>query len=410
MLQRVNFILKPGFITPQDSNCRLAWRIGIATFCRFLLNTAKRFPYPFAPMLGRGMGVPLEAVTSLIAVSQTTGILSPLFGPVGDKWGYRRMLLAGMGLLAGGMLVAGFLPFYVVVMVGLFIAGLGKAAFEPAIQAYVGQRVPFNRRGMVIGIMETAWAGSSLIGIPLTGLFIAHLGWRSPFFMLGGMGLAGMAAIILLFPDGHGKSVHGTVHPGYWHVLRQLKQEKAVPKILGFAFFISAANDNFFVVYGAWLENAFHLDIVTLGMTTTVIGLAELSGEGLTVFLADRLGLKRSAIIGLLLSIIGYMALPLSGKTFFSAMVILFLVFIAVEFSIVSFLSLCTEILPGARATMMSGVLAAAGIGRVTGALIGGPVWIAGGIWAVGSVSAVISILAMGSLLWSLHGWLPEKH
>ncbi len=406
----MNFILKPGVTTPQDSNCRLVWRIGIATLCRFLLNTAKRFPYPFAPMLGRGMGVPLEAVTSMIAVSQTTGILSPLFGPAGDKWGYRRILLAGMGMLAGGMLVAGFLPFYVVVMVGLFIAGLGKAAFEPAIQAYVGQRVPFNRRGMVIGIMETAWAGSSLIGIPLTGLFIAHLGWRSPFFMLGGMGLAGMAAIVLLFPDGLGKSVHGTGHPGYWHVLRQLKREKAVPKILGFAFFISAANDNFFVVYGAWLEKAFHLDIVTLGMTTTVIGLAELSGEGLTVFLADRLGLKRSAITGLLLSVIGYMALPFSEKTFFSSMVILFLVFIAVEFSIVSFLSLCTEILPGARATMMSGVLAAAGIGRVTGALIGGPVWIAGGIWAVGYVSAVISILAMVSLLWGLHDWLPEKH
>jgi predicted MFS family arabinose efflux permease len=228
--------------------------------------------------------------------------------------------------------------------------------------------------------------------------------------MLGGLGLAGMAAIVLLFPDGHGKSVHGTGHPGYWHVLRQLKREKAVPKILGFVFFISAANDNFFVVYGAWLEKAFHLDIVTLGMTTTVIGLAELSGEGLTVFLADRLGLKRSAITGLLLSVIGYMALPLSEKTFFSSMVILFLVFIAVEFSIVSFLSLCTEILPGARATMMSGVLAAAGIGRVTGALIGGPVWTAGGIRAVGSVSAVISILAMVSLLWGLHDWLPEKH
>lgn len=406
----VSLISKPAPATPENNNSRLAWRIGTATLCRLLLNTARRFPYPFAPALGRGMGVSLEAVTSLIAVNQLSSILSPLFGPAGDKWGYRRMLLAGMGLLAAGMLLAGFLPFYGVVLVALFMAGLGKAIFDPAIQAYAGQYVPFHRRGLVIGIMETAWAGSSLIGIPVAGFMIAHLGWRSPFFLLGGLGLAGIVAIAILIPGGRQASRSAGKHTGYWAALRQLGREKSALKILGFAFFISAANDNFFVVYGAWLENAFKLDIVTLGMTTIVIGVAELSGEGLTAFLSDRLGLRRSVIIGLFLSGVSYMALPLFGDTFCMAMVTLFVVFIAVEFSIVSFLSLCTEVLPGARATMMSGVLAAAGLGRVAGALIGGPVWIAGGIWAVGSVSAFISVLAMGSLLWGLNGWLPEKH
>ncbi len=395
--------------TPKNNNSRLAWRIGTATLCRLLLNTARRFPYPFAPALGRGMGVSLEAVTSLIAVNQLSSILSPLFGPAGDKWGYRLMLLAGMGLLAAGMLVAGFLPFYGVVLVALFMAGLGKAIFDPAIQAYAGQHVPFHRRGLVIGIMETAWAGSSLIGIPVAGFMIAHLGWRSPFFLLGGLGLAGIVAIAILIPGGRQASRSAGKQTGYWAALRQLGREKSALKILGFAFFISAANDNFFVVYGAWLENAFRLDIVTLGMTTIVIGVAELSGESLTAFLSDRLGLRRSVIIGLFLSGLSYMALPLFGDTFCMAMVTLFVVFIAVEFSIVSFLSLCTEVLPGARATMMSGVLAAAGLGRVAGALIGGPVWMAGGIWAVGSVSAFISVLAMGSLLWGLNDWLPEK-
>jgi len=62
--------------------------------------------------------------------------------------------------------------------------------------------------------------------------------------------------------------------------------------LLGFAFFATVANDNFFVVYGAWLEEAFLLSIVTPGITTTVIGVAELVGEGLTASLADRLGLQ----------------------------------------------------------------------------------------------------------------------
>jgi hypothetical protein len=34
--------------------------------------------------------------------------------------------------------------------------------------------------------------------------------------------------------------------------------------LIGFAFFAIVANDNFFVVYGAWLEEALYLSIVTL--------------------------------------------------------------------------------------------------------------------------------------------------
>jgi len=83
----------------------------------------------------------------------------------------------------------------------------------------------------------------------------------------------------------------------------------------------------------------------------------------------------------------------------------LFLIFLTYEFTIVSALSLCTELLPGLRATMMSGFLAAAGVGRVIGALMGGPVWLAGGILMTGAVSAVMSSLGLMCLIWGLRGW-----
>ena len=67
--------------------------------------------------------------------------------------------------------------------------------------------------------------------------------------------------------------------------------------------------------------------------------------------------------------------------------------------------SLSTELLPGARATMMSGFLASAGAGRVIGALIGGPVWLAGGIVATGLVSASVTGLGLASLAWGLRRW-----
>jgi len=399
---------QPRPVAPAKLDSKLIWQIGGATLSRLFLNTARRFPYPFAPALSRGLGVPLKAITPLIAANQITGISGLFFAPLGDRWGYRIMLLAGLGLLGVGMLTGGFFPFYGPVMVALFLAGLGKSVYDPAIQAYVGERVPYHRRGMAVGLIETCWAGSSLVGIPLVGLLIDRFGWRAPFFVLGVLGLVSMVGLGLLIPGNRDGLKTSREPVTVWSAWQRVGQERAGLGVLGFAFFASVANDNFFVVYGAWLEEAFYLSIVTLGITTTVIGVAELVGEGLTASLADRLGLRRSVIIGLVLSVASYAVLPYLGQTLPIALAALFVVFLTFEFAIVSALSLCTEVVPGVRATMMSGFFAAAGIGRVVGALVGGQVWIVGGIKATGVVSALISGLGLVSLVWGLLGWRPQ--
>ena len=83
------------------------------------------------------------------------------------------------------MTSAAFFPIYSIIAIALFVNVLGKNLFDPAIQAYVSKRVSFERRGFVIGIMETAWAGTTLVSIPLMGLLMDHAGWRSPFFCHG---------------------------------------------------------------------------------------------------------------------------------------------------------------------------------------------------------------------------------
>ena len=50
-------------------------QILIITLFRLLLNTGRRFIYPFAPALSRGLDVPLAAVTSIIAAGQFSSLL-----------------------------------------------------------------------------------------------------------------------------------------------------------------------------------------------------------------------------------------------------------------------------------------------------------------------------------------------
>lgn len=86
---------------------RLTLQLGVAALARLSFNTARRFAYPFVPAFSRGLGVQLMAITSLAAANQVTGVLSPAFGPLGDRWGYRRMMRAGSAVLAVGMLCGG---------------------------------------------------------------------------------------------------------------------------------------------------------------------------------------------------------------------------------------------------------------------------------------------------------------
>ncbi len=392
----------PSESSPPTYPENMTWRIITAILCRLLLNTARRFAYPFAPVLSRGLGVPLTAITSLIAVNQATAILGISFGPLADRFGYRRMMLIGMGMLSLGMLAAGMFPFYYSVMIGLFLAGLGKSVYDPAIQAYVSRQVPYRKRGMVIGFLETSWAGSTLIGIPCVAILMNRLDWQAPFYVLGGLGLVGMFALVSLFPQNKRTQNAVVEKKALWSAWPHLIANRSALGALGYAFFISVANDNLFVVYGAWLEQSFHASIVVLGIGTGVIGLAELCGEGLTVLISDRIGLRRSIFSGLVLTIVNYALIPLYGQSMPIALIGIFLIFFTFEFMIVTSMSLCTEILPAHRATMMSAFYAAGGAGRVIGALMGGHIWLLGGIRLTGMVSAGITILALFSLMLGL--------
>ena len=363
----------------RPSKPRLTAIVLTAMTARLFINTARRFAYPFAPALSRGLGVSLPAITSIIAANQFTGFIGLFFAPLGDRWGYRIMMLAGLGLLALGMFIGGAFPIYATVFMALFLSGLGKSIFDPALQAYIGQRVSFSRRGLAMGIIEMSWAGSSLIGIPLVGFVIDRFGWQAPFFLIAGTGFLGMVMLGALISKDHDTISTPSEKLHVYNTLPQLIRRRPALGAIGYIFFISAANDNLFVIYGAWLEESFRLGIVALGIATTVIGVAELLGEIFTAALADRLGLRRLISVGVGLCAISYLALSAIGQTLPLALTSLFVVFLTFEFSIVTSLSLATELLPEARATMMAGYLAGASVGRVFGAFIGGPVWIMGG-------------------------------
>lgn len=385
----------------------LVKQIIVVTFFRIILNTARRFVYPFAPALSRTLDVPLAALTTVIATGQFTSLLGIFSGPLADRIGYRFMMRSGLMMLAIGMLICGLVPTYWPVFFGLVLASFGKTIFDPAIQAFVSQHVPYSRRGRAVGAIETAWAGSTLIAIPALGLVIGHIGLQSSFFILAAFGALGWLTLGFIIPPANEKPEAKPIEQGVISSILVLFTSRPTAGMLGFGFWISIANDSLFVVYGAWLEQSFAVSLVALGFSTVAIGCAELLGETFTAMFSDRIGLKKTIIIGVCCASLAYAALPFLGISLSFALVGMFFVFFFFEFAMVTSFSLCTELHPGARATMMSGFYATSGIGRMFGVLLGGILWQFGGIKAVAFSAAGSTFVGLFFLLWGLKKWTP---
>ncbi len=378
---------------------QLGLQLLLATFCRFLLKSGRRLVYPFAAIIGAGLGVSLAAITLLLALNQVTSLFSPLFGPLSDRWGYRTMMMLGLLLASLAMLAVGILPHYAVLMTSLFAIGIGICICDTAVQAYVGMNIPFEHRGQAIGLTELAWAASSLIGIPMAGLLIDAYHWNTPFLVMGLLGMVGTAILCRILPS-DGRTCMFNQPLSLSRACRVLLNRSNAQTLLCYAFLVSCATDIFFVAYALWLVDGFGMGVAALGLATTAIGIAELSGELLTATFADRLGLRQTMLVTLGATVLCYALLPVWGQSVTGALIGIFLLCLVIEFNLVTAMSLSSEALPTARATMMSSFQATSGLGHVCGVVTGGLIWLAGGIAGVALVCAALCLVAFLAVWW----------
>ena len=118
-------------------------------------------------------------------------------------------------------------------------------------------------------------------------------------------------------------------------------------------------------------EREFPVDqIAALAGASAVIGLSELSGEGLVALLTDRIGKPRALALGLSANAVAAVLLAFIGRTEVGALIGLFLFYITFEFTLVSHISMITELVPGARATALAFNVSGHSIGRAIGAFL----------------------------------------
>lgn len=369
---------------------------------RLILTIGWRMVYPFLPALARGLGVDLAAIALAITIRSGLGLAGPLFGAIGDAWGRRAAMLLGLALFSGGLLLVLMWPTYSALLAALLLAGAGKLIFDPSMQAYLGDRVPYRRRGLAIAFSELSWSGAFLLGIPLVGWLMAHGGWAAPFPLLSALAF-GIA--IMLWRALPSDAPARTERPAFLANMRSVLAYRPALAGLALGVCLSGGNEVINIAYGAWMEGSFGLQVAALGAASAVIGVAELGGEGLVAVLTDRIGKRCAVVVGSALNALAALSLPFVSRNVWSALAALFALYITFEFAIVSSISLMTEVMPKARATMMAAYVAAHATGRMLGALLGVALF-ARGLVANNLASAVITLAGLAILLL----FLPTAH
>ena len=391
---------------------RLRFQLIALTLCRTVLNTSHRMVYPFLPAFARGLGVPLESLTLMVTARSAAAFFSPFIASFSDRRGRRAAMLASMLLFTAAMALVSLWPTYLGLFVGVLLALIAKTLFDPATQAFLGDRVPYARRGLAVALSEVSWSAAYLIGIPALGWLIARSGWNAPFLSLALLGAGSVLLIRLALPGSSSATASGPVRAvvqmgsergGVKLVYELLRRLLARPSALAtviIGVFISLANENVNIVYGVWMESAFGLQVAALAAATAVIGLSELAGEGLVAWLSDTLGKRTALFGGLILSAAACLALPLMARNLTFALIGLFFYYITFEFTVVAILPLLTEQMPEARATFLATNAASHASGRVLGALLGPWLFQHGFLW--NGLAGVVFNLAGGLLLVAL--------
>jgi len=373
------------------------WTWIVVLFSRLMLNLAVRVTYPFLPAIARGLSISFQQAGLLVAARHCVGLTGALWGVVSERKGYLWGMIIGLTALLLGSFTVSLSRGFAFALVGFLLIGISKPVYDPSVQAFVSARIPYAKRAMALGILETSWAGSWLLGIPLSGVLIAYFGWHSPF------GLISAAALLAIFLTAPLKDVTSTGETSGKNTEQNLWGPTEAPLgklgpvlILGVSLLMVFANENMVIVYGAWLEEQFHLQVRELGFFSILVGVAELGGELTVVALVDRIGKRKAILGGLILTGLSYLALPFCQDSIYVALAGLVCMFYLFEFTIVSIFPYVSEMVPAERGKWLAFNYTALVIGRLCGALSGPWLWQRkGDIFVLAIISLAVQALAV---------------
>jgi YNFM family putative membrane transporter len=156
---------------------------------------------PILPLLSHEFAVPAPtAALTLSVVVLMIALVSNAYGPLGDAWGRKPVMVASCFVLAVPTLLCAVAPTFPVLVALRALQGLLMPGVAAVAVAYIGDEYAGAALGPAVGSYVAASVLGGLTGRVASGWIASHFSWRGPFLVFGLVTLAGAAGMALHLP------------------------------------------------------------------------------------------------------------------------------------------------------------------------------------------------------------------
>jgi MFS family permease len=152
---------------------------------------------PLLPELPRLMGTSITATSWVATVTLVSGaVATPVLGRMGDMYGKRRMVLAGLGIAFVGSLLAAVAGSLHLLLVGRALQGMGVGVIPLAL-GILRDELPPSRFAAGVALVSALTLGIGTgLGPLVTGMILNAYGWHAVFWFASA--LTGLSIVLVL--------------------------------------------------------------------------------------------------------------------------------------------------------------------------------------------------------------------
>ncbi|MBO6782309.1 MAG: MFS transporter [Alphaproteobacteria bacterium] len=153
-----------------------------------------------APILVEEMGIDFTQVGTLIGLFSALGVLTALpAGQLGRMFGEKRVVLAGLAMMAAGGFIMGTADGFTMAAVGRTVVGAGGVVITVSMVKLVGDLFEGPQVITAMAILMNSWPVGITIGLWTQGALAEAWGWQAVFLTAGIGSLGGMILVWLLY-------------------------------------------------------------------------------------------------------------------------------------------------------------------------------------------------------------------
>ena len=118
----------------------------------------------------------------------SAGVSGVLAAGFADRFDRKKLLVIFYAGFLFGTLLCALASSYALLLFARMVTGLFAGVVGSVSLAIVTDLFPIQMRGRVMGIVQTAFGASTVMGIPIALFLSTHWSWNTPFFMVVGVG------------------------------------------------------------------------------------------------------------------------------------------------------------------------------------------------------------------------------